>query len=329
VPAVLPAPGVLLAGTTRRAVTEFACAMARNDGRDFMNIVVCVKPVPDISIISPDPVTGHINSDDLVYIINHHDMAAVEEAVRIKEMHGPGKVTLITVAPPSTKRLLRRCLAIGADDAMLLWDKSFVNCDSYVTGVILARAIASLRYDLILCGQKAIDTEAGQAGSVIAARLDIPLATRVARIEVSPDNRRVTIESKLEKGNRAKIEIDLPAVLTVESDLNEPRYASLPSLTAGLRKGISEHNLESLGLSSEEVGMMGAKTITVALALPKPRPKKVFTPDASLSAEERLRLIMSGGVTQKHSDILKGDPGKIAARVVQYLRQKNLLRNKT
>ena len=287
-----------------------------------MNIVVCVKPVPDVSIISLDPNTSLINSDDLVYIVNPYDMVAVEEAVRIKEGDGASQVTLMSVAPPSTKRFLRRCLAIGADEAMLFWDSSFANSDSYATGVILAQAIGSLQYDLILCGQKAIDTEAGQVGSVIAERLDIPLVSRVVEIDVSSNCKKVTVESKLEKGNREKVEVVLPALLTVEVDLNEPRYAGLPSLMAGLRKDIKEYDLKALGLSYEEVGSQGAKTRTVALSPPRPRPKKVFTPDSHLSAEERMRLIISGGVTQKRGDLLQGNPGNIASSVVQFLREK-------
>jgi electron transfer flavoprotein beta subunit len=290
-----------------------------------MNIIVCVKPVPDVSIVSLDPKTGQIDGDDLVYIVNPYDMVAVEAAVRMKEGGGAGRVTLISVAPPSTRGLLRRGLALGADEARLLWDSRFENSDSYATGVILAGAIGSLQYDLILCGQKAVDTEAGQVGSVIAERLDLPLASRVVAIDVSPDGKRVTVESKLEKGNRARVEVILPAVLTVELDLNEPRYASLPALMAGLRKEIREYDLEALGLSPEEVGREGAKTRTVALSPPKPRPKKIFTPDSSLSAEERLRLIMSGGVTQKQGDLLEGDPAKIASSVVQFLSEKKLL----
>ncbi len=290
-----------------------------------MNIAVCIKPVPDVSIVTLDPNTGHINSDDLVYIVNPYDMVALEEAVRIKEKDGTSRVTLISMAPPSAKRLLRRCLAMGADEIMLLWDKSFENSDSYATGVILARAIGSGQYDLILCGQKAIDTEAGQVGSIIAERLDIPLASRVIIIDISPGVKKADIESKLEKGNRARIEVFLPALLTVELDLNEPRYASLPSLMAGLRKDITECDRETLGLSYGEVGSEGSRTRTAALSLPKPRPKKVFTPDSNLSAEERLRLVISGGVTQKQSDVLEGDRGKIAATVVQFLSEKKFL----
>ena len=287
-----------------------------------MNIAVCIKPVPDVSIVTLDPHTGLISSDDLVYIVNPYDMVALEEAVRIKERDGTSGITLISMAPPPAKRMLRQCLAMGADEAVLLWDKSFENSDSYATGVILVKAIGSGKYDLVLCGQKAIDTEAGQVGSVIAAKLGIPLASRVVKIDISPDAKKAYIESKLEKGNRARIEVLLPAVFAVELDLNEPRYASLPSLMAGLRKDITECNREILGLSYGEVGTEGSRAGTVALSLPKPRPKKVFTPDSSLSAEERLRLVISGGITQKQSNVLQGDPDKIAATVVQFLSEK-------
>jgi electron transfer flavoprotein beta subunit len=278
--------------------------------------------VPDVSIVTLDPNTGLINGDDLVYIVNPYDMVAMEEAVRIKERDGSSRVTLISMAPPSAKGLLRQCLAMGADEAMLLRDESFENSDSYATGVILAKAIGSGQYDLVLCGQKAIDTEAGQVGSVIAEKLDIPLASRVVKIDISPDAKKADIESKLEKGNRARLEVLLPAVFTVELDLNEPRYASLPSLMAGLRKDITECNREMLGLSYGEMGPEGSKTGATALSLPKPRPKKVFTPDSSLSAEERLRLVISGGITQKQGNVLQGDRDKIAAIVVQFFSEK-------
>ncbi len=287
-----------------------------------MNIAVCIKPVPDVSIVTLDPNTGIINNDDLVYIANPYDMVALEEAVRIKESDGTSRVTLISMAPPVTKRMLRQCLAMGADEAMLLWDENFENSDSYATGVILAKAIGSGQYDLVLCGQKAIDTEAGQVGSVIAEKLGIPLASRVVKIDISPDAKKADIESKLEKGNRARIEVLLPAVFMVELDLNEPRYASLPSLMAGIRKDITECDREMLGLSYGEVGSEGSKTGTVAISLHRPRPKKVFTPDSSLSAEERLRLVISGGITQKQSNVLQGDRDKIATTVVQFLSEK-------
>jgi electron transfer flavoprotein alpha/beta subunit len=121
------------------------------------------------------------------------------------------------------------------------------------------------------------------------------------------------------------MEVVLPALLTVETDLSEPRYASLPSLMAALRKDIKEYNLKSLGLSYGETGIEGIKTRTVTISAPKPRPKRVFTPNSHLPAEERLRLIISGGVMPKHSDVLKGDPENIASTVVQFLKVKKFI----
>ena len=287
-----------------------------------MNIAVCIKPVPDTSIVTLDPNTELLNSDDLVYIINPHDMVALEEAVRIKERYENSRITLVSLAPPEAKRLLRQYLAMGADEAVLIRDTDFEKYDSYATGVILAKHLASGQYDLILCGQKAIDTEAGLTGSVIAEKLGIPLALRIAKIDITPDGRKAAVESKLEKGNRAQMEVQLPALLAVELDLNEPRYASLPSLIAGLRKDIIVCDRETLRLSHEEAD---PRTETVALSLPKQRPKKIFTPDSQLSAEERLRLVISGGVTQKQSDVLEGSASSIATTVVQFLKEKKFI----
>lgn len=287
-----------------------------------MNIAVCIKPVPDTSVVTLDPDTGLVNGDDLVYIVNPHDMVALEEAVRIKERFSDSRITLVSVASPPMKRLLHQCLALGADEAVLIWDKDLENYDSYATGVILAKYLASGQYDVILCGQKAIDTEAGLTGSVIAEKLGIPLVSRIVKIDITPDAKKADVESKLEKGNRAQIEVLLPTLFTVELDLNEPRYASLPSLITGLRKDIIDCGKETLGLS---YGEADPKTETVALSLPKPRPKKIFTPDSQLSAEERLRLVISGGVTQKQSDVLEGNANNIAATVVQFFNEKKFI----
>jgi len=285
-----------------------------------MNIVVCVKLIPDINIISLSEKKGCIDSDDLVYIVNPHDMVAVEEAVQIKEVQKPSHITLISMASPSNKKLLQHCLALGADEAILLWDSSFYNSDCFATATILAKAISTLKYDLILCGQKAADTDDGQVGSIIADILGIPLITSVAEVKVLPDCNKLMVESKLERGNRKLVEILLPALLAVELDLNEPRYASLPSLMASLKQNIKEFNLEALNLSSEEVGLKGSKTKVVTLSTPKPRPKKIFTPDSSLSAAERMKLIMLGGITEKKTDLIEGSPKELSSKFNEFLR---------
>ncbi len=291
-----------------------------------MNIVVCAKAVLDPNIISLDSSTGHIDHNDLVYVVNPGDMVAVEQAVRIKESCRDSQVTLVSMSPPSTERLLHDCLAMGADEAILLWDENFDSSDSYATALILAKAIGSLEYDLILCGSRAVDTEGGQVGGMVAEMLEIPVVSRVVGVEVSTDRRKVTLESKLEGGNREKTEVVLPALLTVGAALNEPRYASLPSLMAGLKKSIKKLDLSGLGLYSEQAGLRGAKTRVVALSVPKPRPKKPFTPDSSLSAAERMRLIMSGGVAEKSKSLFEGSAEELSSMFVDFLEQYNIQR---
>ncbi len=289
-----------------------------------MNIIVCVKWV-----ISTDSVVkvqgGAVEDRGVCYVVNPYDLIAVEEAVRLRELHNRGEVILVSMGPPAAEKGLRRCLAIGADKGMILWDAAFQGSDSYATALILAKAISRLRYDLVLCGQRATDTEAGQVGPVLAEFLDIPIVSAAMRIDIPPAGDKVTVHRKLEKGNGEVVETSLPALLTVETGLNRPRYPSLRDIFAAQTKEVRNYDLRTLGLSYEEVGLRGSKTRIVAISPPKPRPKKLFTPDSSVPAAERLRLIMSGGVTPKKSDLLEGDPEYIASNIVRFLGEQKLL----
>jgi len=290
-----------------------------------MNTVVCVKLVPAINIALLNPYTNSIDDDDLVYIVNPYDAAAIEQAVWIKESIGVGQVTLVSMAPPQTKRLLHHCLAIGADESMLLWDTGFDASDSYATAKILAKAIVALQYDLVLCGKEAIDDEAAQVGAVLAEILGIPWVSRVGEIQTTGEHDRIKVVRKLEKGKRELCEVNLPALLSVDIEPGEARYPSLPSLLAVLRKRIQEYDLKALGLASRDVGVLGSKVKVISISPAKLRVKKVFTPDSALPPEERVRLLMTGGVTKKGGDFLEGDPKSIASTIVQFLSKENLL----
>jgi electron transfer flavoprotein beta subunit len=290
-----------------------------------MNMVVCIKQVADINIpIGLNPETNSIQGEDLAYVVNPYDMLAVEEAVRLKEKNG-GEVLLITMGPPYAEKALRKCLALGADRAVLLCDPAFAGSDGYATAVVLAKAIALFQYDLVLCGIRAIDTNAGQVGSAIAEMLGIALVTGVTKVDVSTQQEKLIVQRRLEGGNREVVEAPLPALLTVEAGLNKPRYPSLPSMIMAQRKEIEQYNIKGLGLSVKEAGSSGSKTHTVRLSAAKPRPKKIFTPDSSLSAAERMRLIMSGGIAEKKGDLLAGELAELASKLIQFLRQQNLL----
>lgn len=292
-----------------------------------MNTVVCVKLVPDTHLpLEIDPQTGTINSDDLVYVISPGDQAAVEEAVRLKEAGLVTQVTLVCMGSPSAVRGLRSCLALGADRAILLNDPAFEGSDSYATAVVLSKAISSLPHDLILCGTRAADTNSGLVGAVIAEILGISLVSEVTRINAAADGGKVIVHRKLEKGDREVVEVDLPALLTVEVEVPAARYASLPSLMAAQIEEIEELDLKALGLSSLEVGSRGAKIEILRFAPLKPRRRKLFTPDASLSAVEKIGMIMTGGITEKKTEFLEGEPKKIAATLLQFLAQQKLLR---
>jgi electron transfer flavoprotein beta subunit len=293
-----------------------------------MKVVVCVKQVPDTEgPITVDAATSSLRKGWLSDVLNPYDRLAVEEAVLIKERCGGGGVTALCIGLPSATEVLRTCLAMGADRAIVLCDPALDSSNSYATGVVLAKAITALNlsYDLILCGARAVDTNAGLTGPTIAEIMRLPLVTEVVKIKVH-DNEKATVHKKLEAGNRAVIETPLPALLTVESGINTPRYLKLRAILSASRKTIERYDLKALGLLPDEFGLAGSKTKVVSIAPPKPRGKKLFTPDSSISAAERMRLIMSGGIAQKASSgLLEGDPRTVASRFVQFLKEKKLI----
>lgn len=290
-----------------------------------MNIVVCIKQVPDTDgPVRVDTNTRSVDDKYLPYVVNPYDEIAVEEAVRLKESCGSGQVTVVSMGDSSAEKALRTCLAEGADRAVLLCDPAFSGSDSYITGSILARAISFLEYDLILCGARAIDTSAGQVGAVVAELLGIPLVSAVAKIDVSADCRIVTVQRKLERGDREVVEAELPALLAIELG-HKPRYPSLPSRMAARRKGIDYYDAAALGLLPDEVGSAGAKTMVLSVSPPKPRGGKLFAPPSDLSPAERMRLLMSGGIQEKKGDFLEGDPKEVASKLIEFLRSERLL----
>ncbi|MCX6000435.1 MAG: electron transfer flavoprotein subunit beta/FixA family protein [Chloroflexi bacterium] len=293
-----------------------------------MQIVVCVKQVLDTDgPIAVDKVANDVKREGLPYVLNPYDRLAVEEASLIRGKCGGGGVTALCMGSPAATEVLRTCLAMGADRAILLCDPALENSDSYVAGVVLARAISVLRlpYDLVLCGARAVDTNAGLTGPTIAEILRVPLVTEVVKIDVR-DREKAVVHKKLEAGNRAIMETPLPALLTVETGINKPRYVRLRAILSASQKMIEQYDLNALGLLPDEVGLAGSKIRAVSIEPPKARGKKLFTPDSGLSAAERMRLLMSGGVAQKASSgLLEGDPKTLASRFVQFLRERKLL----
>jgi electron transfer flavoprotein beta subunit len=290
-----------------------------------MKIVVCVREVLDTSIpFEIDDGGKGLVEDGLVYILNPADRCAVEEAVLLKEQLGSGEVIVITLGPAHAQEVLRECLTLGADRALHLLDKAFDDSDAYSTGYALAHAIEALECDLVFCGSVSLDEGCSQVGAVIGELLDLPQVSAVTRLEFDGSQGRVNLQRKLDRGGREVLECSLPAVLTIEAGINEPRYPSLPMYMEALHKDIEVGDLASLGVRTQEVGRRGALTKHLGLGPIRPRTKITYTPESDIDPIEALRLMMSGEAAQagqQSGDVLTGDPDYLAQQIVRFLQQ--------
>lgn len=236
-----------------------------------MNILVCVKQVPDTTEIKIDPVTNTLIRAGVPSIVNPFDGYALEMAVRLKEKNG-GAVTVLSMGPEQAKEALRTCLSVGADRAFLVSDRAFGGSDTLATSYILSTAIGHLAeklgpFDLLMCGKQAIDGDTGQVGPEIAEHLGIPQLTYVADMELAgPSAIRVTREGD---NHKEILETDLPAVVTVIKTAWEPRYATLKSKMAARKAEIPTITAAELsGIDTTRIGLKGSPT----------KVKKTFTP---------------------------------------------------
>jgi len=292
-----------------------------------MKVVVCVKQIPDVEgrvVVEK----GVISVQALVSssVVNPRDLLAIEEAVRLKETTGDGKVTLLSLGSTEAEEGLRQGLALGADDAVLLDDPAFAEGDSYTVAYALARAIRPIPHDLVLCGQRADDSQAGQVGVNLARMLGHAFVSRVVRVDIGPASDKLTLQRKLARGDREVVQCPLPAVLGVETGLNTPRHATVKGVLRARSKDIHRQNAGDLGLSPEETGADGSRTRTTRITPPKPKMKGLFVPDSKLSAADKLRAIMGGGIVQKKSDFLEGDPDDIARQLLRFCREQKVIR---
>jgi len=255
-----------------------------------MNVVVLVKQVPDTTVGIKIAADGTcLEKEGLAYMANPLDLVALEEAVRIRERCGSGNMTVLSMGPPGAEKILRKCIAQGADRAILVSDAGSENSDGYVTASVLSQVVKSLEYDLILCGARAVDTNGGQVGTIIGEMIGIDVICGVTKIEVSSREKKLTVQKKVEHGNREVIVITLPALVTVELGLNEPRYPDLPSIIRAQRAEIERINRVDLDIDAGSVSSKGAGSEAVRLSPPKPRPKKIFTPPSDVSLVQFLK----------------------------------------
>ena len=231
-----------------------------------MEILVCARRVPDTSEneIEMNGAGNDIERDDLVYSVNEPDNYAVEEALEIVERTG-GVVTVVTVGGDEDEEILRREMAMGAANGVLLSDDAFEGSDGRGIASILAAFVKKGHYDLILTGVQAEDG-AAQVGGMLAALLDYPFASLVNAIEVQQGKLRISRE--IEGGNKEINEIDLPCVLSIQTGINEPRYVGMRGIRQVASVPIPTFDGPYLGVNGDKTGPAAAKVKRVDYFVP-------------------------------------------------------------
>jgi electron transfer flavoprotein beta subunit len=228
-----------------------------------MLVVACIKQVPDTTQVQIDPVTNTLVREGIPFIVNPYDTHALEEGLRLKDRFG-FRVAAISMGPPNAEATLKKALALGVDEAILLSDRVFGGADTLATSNVLAEAIRKLNEEeevgLVICGKQTIDGDTAQVGPGIATRLGYSQLTLVDRIEgIDPVARKITVRRKLE-GRHEIVEAPLPAMLTVVRELNRPRYPTVPLRLASAEAEVKVWNNQVLKLDEQTIGLKGSPT---------------------------------------------------------------------
>ncbi len=222
-----------------------------------MNIIVCIKQVPDTAEIKINPETNTLMREGVPSIINPFDLHALEAAIQIREQNG-GKVTVLTMGPPQADTSLREAVSMGADEAVLLSDRAFAGSDTWATSYTLAQAIKTLGADLVFCGKQAIDGDTAQVGPETAEFLDIPHISYVRKIEEVKDDS-IRVERLMDEGYDI-VESSLPVLITVVRELNEPRMPSLKGKMAARKAEIRLMGMAEIDADPNSLGLKGSPT---------------------------------------------------------------------
>ena len=233
------------------------------------NVVVCVKQVPDTTDVRIDPETKTLVREGVPSIVNPFDTYALEEGIRIREKAG-GKVTVLSMGPPQAVEALKECLAVGADEAVLLSDRAFAGSDTLATAYALSLAIKKIGASVVLCGKQAWDGDTAQVGPGVAEELDIPHATYVRKITLDGET---AVVERLIEGGYEKVELALPALFTVVKEINEPRLPSLRGKLRAKSAKIPVWDPKDIDADTARLGLLGSPTEVVRVFSPEVRSK--------------------------------------------------------
>jgi len=255
-----------------------------------MNSIVCLKEVPDTEtrIQVQD---GKVVEEGIQYVVNPYDEYALEEALAWQEKLG-GKVTLVSLGPERARESILKGLAMGADEVYHLTDPAFLGGDAYATAKALAAAITKLDdYDAIFCGKQAVDEDNAAVGIMLAEMLDLPHVSVVTKLEIAEDIKSARAEREIE-GGKEVVEMPLPAVITAQKGLNEPRYPSFRGIRQARKKPFTLWSVADVGLNAGAVGAAGAKAEVVEVLPPPERaPGRIIPGEPPEAAAEVVRLL--------------------------------------
>ena len=254
-----------------------------------MHIVVCVKMVPDTTLVKIDPVTNTLIREGVPFITNPFDTNAVEEAIRFKDRYG-AYITAISMGPPAAESVLRKAISLGADEGILLSDRAFGGADTLATSTVLGLAIKKINenrpVDIILCGKQTIDGDTAQVGPGIARRMDIPQLTLVDEVmSINQANKTIKVRRKLE-GYHEVVETSMPVLMTVEREINIPRYPTVPGRLGADDASLQVWTNNVLKLDPNTIGLLGSPT----------QVRRIFAPE-----REQGEIMMGEGDQKDHA----------------------------
>jgi len=251
-----------------------------------MKILVAVKQVPDTATqvkISADPKA--IETAGVTWIVSPYDEFALEEALRIKEKRGQGEVVAVTMGPDRAKEALRSCLAMGADRAVHVNDPALAGADTLVTARALAAVIKQEGPALVLFGRQAIDDDMGAVAAQVAEVLGWPCASWIMEEAVDADAKSIRVGRQVEGGLEV-FDLPLPAIVSAQKGLNEPRYPTLKGIMGAKKKEIKDVKAADLGVATEP-----QLTLTKLEALPPRAPGRIIQGDVPTAVKELVRAL--------------------------------------
>jgi len=261
-----------------------------------LNIVVCIKQVPETTEVEFDEATGRLKREGVAAVINPFDEFAIEAGLRLKEKYG-GVVRALSMGPPMAEQALRDAIAMGADEGWLATDRVFGGADTWATSLTLALCVEKMGpFDIVICGLKTTDGDTGQTGPEMAEHLGVPHVCYVNEIGEVKEGK-VRLRRNLDDGVET-LEAPLPLIITVSKDINQPRLATLRGRLAAKKAEIKKMTNQELGKDPKELGLEGSFTRVV----------KIFTPPPPVGGE-----------------VIEGNPDELAEAIFQRLREEKVI----